>query len=305
MSTAAGRTTVLIMGAAGRDFHDFNVAFRDRPEFEVVAFTAAQIPNIAGRVYPPALAGALYPRGIPIVPESDLEALVERRRVDEVVFAYSDLSHEEVMHRASRALARGASFRLLGPRETMLASKRPVVSVCAVRTGAGKSAVARRVTALIRERGLRVAVVRHPMPYGDLERQAAQRFASLDDLAREGCTIEEREEYEPHLERGAVVFAGVDTGRVLRAADLPAMGYGEEQVRELEETIRATPCEVVVVGTPIDLARVVRIDRPAVRVRYDAEERGAPTLADALEGFLRGARARAGAAAAAGGGARG
>jgi predicted GTPase len=212
-------TKVIIMGAAGRDFHNFNVVFRRNPHYRVVAFTAAQIPNIAGRRYPPALAGRLYPSGIPIHPEAELEALIHDYDVDEVVFAYSDVSHDEVMHRASRVMARGADFRLLGPDSTMLRTKKPVVSICAVRTGCGKSPVARRVAAIVRERGLRVVVVRHPMPYGDLATQAVQRFESFDDLTKADCTIEEREEYEPHLEQGTVVFAGVDYERILPRAE--------------------------------------------------------------------------------------
>jgi predicted GTPase len=218
------RRRVLIAGAAGRDFHDFNVLYRHDPACEVVAFTAAQIPGIARRRYPPSLAGALYPEGIPIVPESELEALARAQGVDEVVLAYSDLAHAQAMHLASRALACGADFVLPGPRRTMLQAPVPAVAVCAVRTGAGKSAATRWLARRLRERGLRCAVVRHPMPYGDLERQAAQRFASLADLDRAGCTVEEREEYEPHLALGSVVFAGVDTARVIadaaREADL-------------------------------------------------------------------------------------
>ncbi len=213
---------VVILGAAGRDFHNFNTLFRSRPEFRVVAFTAAQIPNIAGRVYPPGLAGRGYPKGIPIVPEESLAELVRREKVDEVMLAYSDLPHVEVMHKASIALATGADFVLAGPRGTMLKSRRPVVSVCAVRTGAGKSPLTRFVSRYFREHGRRVAVVRHPMPYGDLAAQAVQRFATFDDLDRAHCTIEEREEYEPHLKEGVVVFAGVDYERILRAAEREA-----------------------------------------------------------------------------------
>jgi len=215
-------TTVLIMGAAGRDFHNFNVVFRDRPEYRVVAFTAAQIPNIAGRRYPPELAGSLYPEGIPIHPEEELESLIAAYRVDQVIFAYSDVSHEAVMHQASRVLAAGADFSLLGGRRTMVAAKKPVVSVCAVRTGAGKSPATRRIASLLRREGLRVAVVRHPMPYGDLAKQAVQRFACLEDLRAADCTIEEMEEYEPHIREGHVVFAGVDYERILREAEREA-----------------------------------------------------------------------------------
>lgn len=213
---------VLILGAAGRDFHNFNVCYRDRPEREVVAFTATQIPNIADRRYPSDLAGPRYPEGIPIYPEEHLADLIRRLGTDEVVFAYSDVSHEHVMHLASIALAAGADFILLGPRSTMLPSRRPVISVGAVRTGAGKSPAARRIAEIIRAAGFRPAVVRHPMPYGDLAAQAVQRFASYEDLDRHNCTIEEREEYEPHLARGTVVFAGVDYARILRAAEADA-----------------------------------------------------------------------------------
>jgi len=218
----AARRKIVIAGAAGRDFHDFNVLYREDASREVVAFTAAQIPGIAGRRYPPSLAGALYPEGIPIVPEAELEALVRERGIDEVVLAYSDLSHPEVMHLASRALAAGASFVLPGPRATMLRAPLPVIAVCAVRTGAGKSAVTRWLSRRLRDLGLRCAVLRHPMPYGDLERQAVQRFAVLADLDRAGCSVEEREEYEPHLAIGNVVWAGVDYARIMEQAALEA-----------------------------------------------------------------------------------
>ncbi len=210
---------VLIMGAAGRDFHDFNVVYRDDAAVRVVAFTATQIPGIADRRYPPELAGARYPEGIPIRPESELETLIAELDVDTVVFAYSDVSHEQVMHAASRALAAGADFKLLGPDATMLPSRRPVVAVCAVRTGSGKSQTSRHVAALLEARGLRVAVVRHPMPYGDLVAQRCQRFETYADLDRHQTTIEEREEYEPHLDAGRLVFAGVDYEEILRAAE--------------------------------------------------------------------------------------
>ena len=213
------RRRILILGAAGRDFHNFNVAYRDDPACEVVAFTAAQIPGIAGRRYPASLAGPLYPQGIPIVPEEQFEARVSNDGVDLVVFAYSDLAHVEVMHHASRALAAGADFALLGPCSTMLRAHLPVIAVTAVRTGAGKSSLARWLVARLRARGLRVGVMRHPMPYGDLERQAAQRFATRDDLDAAQCTLEEREEYEPHLAAGNIVYAGVDTARVLALAE--------------------------------------------------------------------------------------
>ena len=423
------------MGAAGRDFHNFNVVYRNNPRYRVVAFTAAQIPNIAGRIYPASLAGPAYPDGVPIRPEEELETLIERQGVDEVVFAYSDMSHEEVMHRASRVIACGADFRLLGAEAAMLKARRPVVSVCAVRTGAGKSPVTRRIAAWLKDEGLRVVVVRHPMPYGDLAAQAAQRFAAIDDLRRADCTIEEMEEYEPHLRAGTVVYAGVDYERILRQAEdeadvilwdggnndtpffvpdleivlvdparaghaqtyfpgevnlrragvvvltkldtatpeqverarravresnpsaaviesvmpvsaeqpelirgrrvlviedgptlthggmpdgagalaagqcgakelvdprpsavgsiartferyphighvLPAMGYGKEQVRELEETIDRTACDTVVIATPTDLRHVLRIRKPVCRVTYEFREKGGSALRD-------------------------
>ncbi len=213
---------VVILGAAGRDFHNFNVLYRGRPEFRVVAFTAAQIPNITGRKYPPALAGPGYPDGIPILPESDLAELIRRERVDLVVLSYSDLSHLEVMHKGSIALAAGASYYLPGTGETALRSTKPVVSICAVRTGAGKSPLTRFISRRLRERGRKVVIVRHPMPYGDLAAQAVQRFQALEDLDRAECTIEEREEYEPHLRAGIVVYAGVDYERILRQAEAEA-----------------------------------------------------------------------------------
>ncbi len=429
-------TRIVILGAAGRDFHNFNVAFRDDPACEVVAFTAAQIPHIEGRTYPPELAGPRYPAGIPILPEADLAGLIREHRVDQVVFAYSDVSHEDVMHKASQVLAAGADFCLLGPRRTQLRSARPVVSVCAVRTGAGKSPTARRVARCLRRLGHRVVAVRHPMPYGDLARQAVQRFAAYEDLDRHDCTVEEREEYEPHLEEGVVVYAGVDYERVLRRAEaeadvllwdggnndfpffaadlqivvadahrpgheqayhpgeanaraadvlvinkvdtappesvaavrrnlhslntravvieaacpvrvddpeavrgrralvvedgptlthggmtfgagwlaarqcgasvvdprpcavgslretyrqypaigpvLPAMGYGAAMIAELEQTINNTDADLVLVGTPIDLGRFLKINKPAVRARYDVQEVAGPTLAEVL-----------------------
>jgi predicted GTPase len=429
---------VVIVGAAGRDFHNFNVVYRGRDDVEVVAFTATQIPNIHGRVYPPELAGPGYPNGIPIEPEESLERLVDERRVDEVVFAYSDVSHEHVMHVGSRALAAGASYSLLAPALTMLECARPVVAVCAVRTGSGKSQTTRRVAEILREAGRRVAVLRHPMPYGDLARQAVQRFARYEDLAAADCTIEEREEYEPHLAEGNVVYAGIDYAAVLRQAEreadvilwdggnndtpfvrptlhlvvvdplrpghelryhpgetnlrmahacvvnkvdtataeavaaavasirdanpraavvlaespieveengtriadkrvlaiedgptlthgemtfgaavlaarahgagelvdprphavgsiaetfaayphvgplLPAMGYGAAQIEELRETIRRSAPDVVLVGTPIDLRRLISLDVPALRVTYRMEEVGTPTVADVM-----------------------
>jgi len=434
------RERVVILGAAGRDFHDFNVLYRGRPEVEVVAFTAAQIPNIAGRTYPPALAGPGYPAGIPIVPETGLRELLTRERVDVAVLAYSDLAYPDVMHLASIAQSAGASFLLPSARATMLRSTKPVVSVCAVRTGAGKSPLTRFVSRFLRAKDLRVVVVRHPMPYGDLAAQAVQRFAVLEDLDRANCTIEEREEYEPHLREGVVVYAGVDYERILRAAEaeadvvlwdggnndlpfyvpdlhlvvvdphraghevgyypgeanlrmadvavvskvdtarpedvatveanirrvnptalsvraalrlsaedperlrgrkvlvvedgptvthgglaigagtylarahgaiivdarksavgsiarvyqqypqlketLPSMGYGPDQVRELEETIRASEAELVVDGSPVDLKRILRVPQPIVAVRYDYEDEGL-ALTRRLEEFHR------------------
>jgi predicted GTPase len=432
---------VLIAGAAGRDFHNFNVVYRGRADVEVVAFTATQIPSIDGRVYPAELAGAGYPDGIPIAAEDELEALVRELAVDEVVFAYSDVSHEHVMHVASRTLAAGATFALLAPERTMLASTRPVIAVCAVRTGSGKSQTTRRVASILREAGRRVAVVRHPMPYGDLSRQAVQRFASYDDLDAAECTIEEREEYEPHLAEGNVVYAGIDYAAVLERAEcdadvllwdggnndtpfvrptlhvtvvdphraghellyhpgetnlrmadacvvnkvdtataesvdavvasirrhnpgaavvfaaspieveengvriagrrvlaiedgptvthgemsygaavlaakahgaselvdprpfavgsiadtfaenphlgplLPAMGYGATQIRELRETILRSRADVVLIGTPVDLRRLIDLDVPALRITYRLEEIGEPTLAGLLAQF--------------------
>jgi predicted GTPase len=220
MSTT--RKRIVIMGAAGRDFHNFNVVFRDDPATEVVAFTAAQIPGIAGRRYPAELAGLRYPGGIPIVAEEQLAECVAEQRVDQVVFAYSDITHSHVMHQASIALAAGADFMLLGPNRTMLRASLPVISVCAVRTGVGKSQTTRYLSRLLKEQGLSVAVVRHPMPYGDLSKQAVQRFETLDDLDRAECTVEEREEYEPHIALGNVVHAGTDYGRILENVEREA-----------------------------------------------------------------------------------
>ena len=428
---------VIIMGAAGRDFHNFNVYFRGNKAYDVVAFTATQIPNIEGRIYPPELAGPGYPQGIPIYPEDQLPRLISDLNVDQVVFGYSDISYEDVMHRASVVLAAGADFRLMGGHTTMLESTAPVVSVCAVRTGCGKSQTSRRVADILQEMGKRIIVIRHPMPYGDLVRQAVQRFAQYDDLDKHECTIEEREEYEPHLDRGLVVYAGVDYERILHEAQeeadiilwdggnndlpfykpdlhivvtdphraghevtyhpgeanlhladvvvinkvdtgdlddiaaiqqnvqcvnpgailieaaspifvedpaairgkdvlviedgptlthgemaygagivatrrfgaahivdprpyavgsivetfekyprtgplLPAMGYGRQQVEELSETINNTPCDLVIVATPIDLRRMIEINRPSTRVRYELQEIGQPTLKDVL-----------------------
>lgn len=216
------RRKVLILGAAGRDFHNFNVVYRDDPSVDVVAFTAAQIPGIAGRRYPPVLAGPLYPDGIPIFPEDELESICREHSVDEVILAYSDIRHEQVMHLGSRALAAGADFALLGPKRTMLVSQLPVIAVTAVRTGCGKSAIARWLSRRVAGRGYRVAVLRHPMPYGDLVRERVQRFASLADLEAAQCTVEEREEYEPHIAVGNLVFAGVDYAAILRAAEAEA-----------------------------------------------------------------------------------
>lgn len=213
---------ILIMGAAGRDFHNFNVFFRANDTQTVVAFTATQIPNIDGRRYPPELAGPAYPEGIPIFPESALDELIRDLAVDQVVFAYSDVSHEYVMHKASQVMAAGADFRLLGPNHTMLKAQKPVVAVCAVRTGAGKSQTTRRVCDILRAQGQRVVAVRHPMPYGNLVQQRCQRFATYADLDAYRCTIEEREEYEPHIDRGIIVYAGVDYGEILQAAQAEA-----------------------------------------------------------------------------------
>ncbi len=433
---------VIIMGAAGRDFHNFNTYFRDNENYEVVAFTATQIPNIENRKYPPELAGKLYPNGIPIYPEEELPELIKKYDVDEVVFAYSDVSHEYVMHRASIVNANGPDFVLMGPKHTMLKSKKPVIAVTAVRTGCGKSQTSRKVFRILRDKGLKVVSIRHPMPYGDLVKQRAQRFASYDDLDKYECTIEEREEYEPYIDMGGVVYAGVDYGEILKQAEneadviiwdggnndipfykpdlhivvvdphragheikyhpgetnlrmahiviinkeatadranidivrkniidvnpnaividaasplfvdkpeiirgksvlaiedgptlthggmtygaaviaamkygarelmdakdyavgtivdtykkyphihnyLPAMGYGEKQIKDLEETINNTPCDIVVSGTPIDLNRVVKVNKPIVRVKYDLEEIGKPTLEDVLKDFLK------------------
>jgi predicted GTPase len=219
MSDAHGKERVLILGAAGRDFHTFNACFRDDPRYEVVAFTAAQIPGIENRRYPPSLSGPLYPDGIPILAEPRLEELVRSQAINEVVLAYSDLSHLAVMHLASRALAAGADFRLIGPERSFLTASRPVISICAVRTGCGKGSVVRRVAAVVGQHRLRPVVVRHPMPYGDLAMQAVQRFASLEDCDRQQCTIEEREEYEQHISEGVIVYAGVDYHQILAAAE--------------------------------------------------------------------------------------
>ena len=212
----------LIMGAAGRDFHNFNTFFRDNSDYEVVAFTATQIPNIEGRVYPTELAESLYPEGVPIYPESDLLMLIEKHAVDQVVFAYSDVPHEVAMHKASAVLAAGADFVFMGTDKTQVASTKPVVSVCAVRTGCGKSQTTRRVSLILRDMGFKVAAIRHPMPYGDLAKQAVQRYGELADLERHECTIEEMEEYEPHIAAGNVIFAGADYAAILAEAEKEA-----------------------------------------------------------------------------------
>jgi predicted GTPase len=430
------------MGAAGRDFHNFNVYFRNNDAYEVVAFTATQIPGIDCRNYPVELAGSLYPEGIPIYPEEELPKLIKQHDIDQVVFAYSDVSHEYVMHKASIVLANGSDFHLMGPKTTMIKAEVPVVSVCAVRTGSGKSQTSRQVAKILKSRGLRVAVIRHPMPYGDLRKQVWERFASYEDLNMYECTIEEREEYEPHIDNGIVVYAGVDYEKILREAEkeadvvvwdggnndmsfykpdlnivvadphragneltyypgetnlrmadviiinkvdtadpqkvkqvkdniklvnpsatmleaaspitadnpeavrgkrvlviedgptlthggmpygagtifakkfgagmivdpkpyavgsigeaykkyahlgaiLPALGYGERQVAELKETIDRIPCDVVVIGTPIDLRRVVTINKPTVRVKYELKVLGPVSLEQVLDGFIQ------------------
>lgn len=216
------RKRIVIMGAAGRDFHNFNVVYRDDPACEVVAFTAAQIPDIAGRFYPPSLAGPLYPKGIPIIDESELAALCRTERIDRVIFAYSDVPHHEVMHKASIVLANGADFMLLGPNRTQLQAGVPVIACCAVRTGCGKSQTTQWLSKLLKEHGLKTAVIRHPMPYGDLGKQAVQRFASEADLDAADCTIEEREEYEPHLALGNIVYAGIDYAEIVARAEQEA-----------------------------------------------------------------------------------
>jgi predicted GTPase len=418
---------VIILGAAGRDFHDFNTYWRDNLAYQIVAFTATQIPDIEGRVYPPELSGPRYPSGVPIYSEAELPELIRKHDVDLCAIAYSDLPHEVVMHKASLVNACGADFVMLGHRHTMLKSRKPVIAVCAVRTGCGKSQTSRAVVRILRKLGKKVAVVRHPMPYGDLSKQVCQRFATLEDLDQHGCTIEEREEYEPHIAAGNLVFAGVDYGKILAAAEaeadvilwdggnndmaffkpdlyitvvdphrpgherryypgetnlrmadvivvnkmdtaqaadsevvlnniravnpratviranspvtvdrpaevtgrrvlvvedgptlthgemrygaghiaarqfkaaaivdprpyavgtiratfrkyphvsevLPAMGYGQKQMRELEQTINAVPCDLVLIGTPIDLGRMLKLNKPALRVRYELEE---------------------------------
>ena len=446
---------VVIMGAAGRDFHNFNLVYRDNPQYQVVAFTAAQISGIADRRYPPPLAGPLYPEGIPVVPEAELEALCRSHGINQVVFAYSDVPHALVMHQASRVLATGANFLLLGPDQTMLQAQVPVIAVSAVRTGCGKSQTSRWLSKQLRQKGLRVAVIRHPMPYGDLADQAVQRFATRADLSAANCTIEEREEYEPHLEIGNIVYAGVDYAEivhqaereadlilwdggnndfpfirpdlhlvlvdplrpghetthhpgeaVLRMADivivakvnaasaagiqqveatarslnpdaivvraaspiqlqdpeglgrekdlsgctvlviedgpttthggmpygagyvaatqaqaakivdprpfavkeiaaiygqyphigpvLPAMGYSPAQLQALQQTINATPADIVVAATPIDLAALITVNKPVFRARYEFAETGEPSLSSQVNQFLARLNAPAG-----------
>ena len=433
---------IIIMGAAGRDFHNFNVYFRENEAYEVVGFTATQIPNIDGRLYPGSIADDLYPNGIPIFPEDDLVPLIDEHSIDQVIFAYSDISHEYVMHLASRVIAAGADFRLMGAHNTQVKSIKPVVSICAARTGSGKSQTSRYVAETLIDQGYKVAAIRHPMPYGDLGKQAVQRFATYDDLDLHDCTIEEREEYEPYIDRGMIVYAGVDYEKILRQAEaevdiilwdggnndlpfyvsdlqivvvdphrpghelryhpgeanviaadvivinkidtaeeesiaavrenvvglnpgaiiieaaspihledggsiegkrvlvvedgptlthggmafgagwiaaerfgakeiidprpfavgsirevynkypstgkvLPAMGYGDSQIGELEETINASDVDLVIIGTPIDLGRILKIDKPTVRVRYDLESTGDPTLKDVIMGKFK------------------
>tara|TARA_B100001245_G_scaffold205152_1_gene166591 strand:- start:567 stop:1859 length:1293 start_codon:yes stop_codon:yes gene_type:complete len=430
------------MGAAGRDFHNFNVIYRNDPQSKVVAFTATQIPNIEGRLYPPELSGELYPDGIPILDEVDLSRLISEFKVDDVVFAYSDVSHEYVMHKASKVLKCGSNFKLLGGEKTMIKSNKPVIAIGAVRTGSGKSQTTRRVAEVLTDAGTSVAVIRHPMPYGDLTKQKVQRFATIEDLKKHDCTIEEMEEYEPHIDRGSVVFAGIDYKAILDKAEkeadiilwdggnndmpfykpdlflvvvdphrpghellfypgesnllmadvvvinkmdtaepeniatvkaniasvnpgstiieaaspvtvekpdvikgkrclvvedgptlthggmkfgagivaaekfgatevvdprpwitgtiaetfesypdigklLPAMGYGEQQIKDLEATINAADCDVVIIGTPIDLRRLLHIEKPSVRVTYNLKETGRPTVANVLEPFTK------------------
>lgn len=431
------RIRTVIMGAAGRDFHNFNVYFRNNQEYEVMAFTATQIPGIEGRTYPPKLSGPLYPKGVPILPESDLPKIIKDENVELVVLAYSDLAYDDVMHKASLVLACGPDFRLMGPKTTMLKSKLPVISVCGIRTGVGKSTVSRTVSRALKKNFGRVVVIRHPMPYGILSEEVCERFATYDDLKRYECTIEEREEYEPHIDIGNVVYAGVDYEQILREAEkeadvilwdggnndlpfykpdlqivvadplrpghellyypgeanlrmadvvvinkvdsaspenveivrknvklarpeakivdaaseihvddetlirgkrvvaiedgptvthggmkegvgaiaarkfgakqlvdpkpyavgsikrtyekfphlgqvLPAMGYGEKQIRELEQTIAAIDCDSLVLGTPIDLRRIMNLPKPAVRVRYEIRETTKPTIEEIL-----------------------
>jgi predicted GTPase len=436
------RIKTIIMGAAGRDFHNFNVFFRDNPKYEVVCFTAEQIPNISGRIYPRELSGKLYPKGIPIYKEDELAKLIKKHKVELVVLSYSDLSYESVMHKASVVNAVGASFCLMGFDQTTIKSKKPVIAVTAIRTGCGKSQTSRKICKILREKGKNPIIIRHPMPYGDLKKQICQRFASYGDLYRHDCTIEEREEYEQHIKNGFVVYAGVDYGKILREAEkeadiilwdggnndtpfykpdlyitvvdphrvedeityypgetnlrladviiinkentareedirkvfrnvkkinstaeiihansivktdspeairnkevliiedgptlthgsmsygagwvaakkfkakrivdaevyaigsikeaykkykqlkrvLPALGYGKKQIKELEETISKTPCDLVIIATPIDLAELIKINKPSIYIMYDLEEKGKPNLEDILDKFLK------------------
>lgn len=436
------KVKTIIMGAAGRDFHNFNLIYRDNDKYEVVAFTATQIPDIDGRKYPAKLAGKLYPNGIPIHDESDLQQLIEDNNIEEVVFSYSDIFHEDVMHKASKVIAWGAHFKFLGGEPTMIKSTKPVIAIGAVRTGCGKSQTTRRVAQILKDAGHKVAAIRHPMPYGDLVKQKVQRFATLEDLKKHKCTIEEMEEYEPHINAGTIVYAGVDYEAIVREAEkeadiilwdggnndmpfykpdlniivvdphragherlyypgetnllmadvvvinkidtadiedidevrwsvreanpdaiiidaaspisvenaelilgktalvvedgptlthgemtygagmvaaekfgaadvvdprpytvgtitetfekypdigelLPAMGYGEQQMKDLEETIAKTKCEVVIIATPIDLRRIINIKQPSVRVTYELQEIGRPTLVDVLKPYLK------------------
>ena len=444
MSTVKAINTIIV-GAAGRDFHNFNMLYRDNPSYNVVAFTAAQIPDIAGRKYPSALAGKLYPKGIPIVEEKDLEMMIKKYSVEEVVFSYSDVTYRHVMSIGSRVTAAGAHFKLLSAGGTMIKSSKPVISVCAVRTGSGKSQTTRRVSKLLQNMGFKVAAIRHPMPYGDLEKQKVQRFASLSDLKKHNCTIEEMEEYEPHIASGTIIYAGVDYAAILEQAEkeadiilwdggnndlpfytpdlhivvadplrvgnelnyypseanlrladvviinkidsaapdaittlrenirsvnthalvvdaaspiaiehseritgkkvlviedgptlthgemkfgagtvaaekfgaaelvdprpyvtgeikktyetypkigilLPAMGYSDRQIKDLEVTINKVPCDAVIIGTPIDLNRIVKIKKPTFRVTYDLQEIGEPNLQTILNGFAKNLR---------------
>jgi predicted GTPase len=305
MGIATSPRRVVIMGAAGRDFHNFNVVYRDEASALVVAFTAAQIPGIAGRRYPASLAGARHPDGIPILDERDLAAICRREAIDEVVFAYSAVEHVQVMHKASIALAAGADFTLLGPKRTMLQVRAPVIAVSAVRTGVGKSQVARWLSRQLKERGLRIVAIRHPMPYGSLERQVAQRLETLADLDAAQCTVEEREEYEPHLAIGNLVYAGADYARIFAAAekeadiilwdggnnDFPFIRpslHTADQLADLAATINRSDADVVVIGSPSDLARLVEIEKPVARARYEFAEVGGPMLARRLDAFLDG-----------------
>ncbi|MGD7035249.1 hypothetical protein [Methylotuvimicrobium buryatense] len=294
------------MGAAGRDFHNFNVVYRNDPGNEIVAFTAAQIPDIAGKRYPPALSGPFYPEGIPIVDEIELADLCREQHIDQAIFAYSDVPHRQVMHQALIALAGGADFTLLGPKHTQLQASVPVIACCAVSTGCGKSQVTQWLSKLLKAHGLKTAVIRHPMPYGDLEKQAVQRFTSMADLDRADCTIEEREEYEPHLSLGNTVFAGIDYAEIVDPREfaserlndvyrqyphigkvLPAVGYHPSQLKALQQTLNAADIELVVSATPYDLSALIAIDKPIVRARYEFVEDDNAELSRHIETFLR------------------